>query len=521
MLGKKDRITTHNAPVLIQDMIVGAVASVDESIPTGEYNQLGIPGETVQDMHNRLNQQIETLVGFARIEHLGNNYIGNTIAPGKENSITRLVTNEFFFYTQNPLSLKEFEAITQKVMDLAKTQPQNLQLILGTFAVRVGDKVMNVAPHISCGIDPQLNLIVKNRPSDIDPTFSERQADGLYKPLDVVDRSIGDEVAAHSIQINGTNQFFTFNTVAVNQTAAGATFYTATDICLDHFYGTAKSHLTQNVNDALNVNPAHKTALPESVSHVVISNTITLKPEHCLGTVSHATPSLYTLLPSLNRDKVSFGTDFAVNFLPARVCDPLPQAEAALVHGHNQSIQPVVELSSSASTSSTSSSSATATKPVDLKLSAEEKQFLKMAKISNHLDYEKYADALYKVYTADPILADKLMSKLSREDRSNVMANLNVAMDRHHKVVPAAYGEWLNSKTDSGHSMSAMLTSRKELNDKIEQFNDRVDKVKGKPAAQQFADLKSQVQAQHTEAKTAQSDEKATENTPSTPFRPT
>lgn len=61
-----------------------------------------------QGMVYRLINSTSILMDQAKKTH-GEGLVEQTTEEEKNNYITRLSTNEFFFYTQEPLTLKEFE----------------------------------------------------------------------------------------------------------------------------------------------------------------------------------------------------------------------------------------------------------------------------------------------------------------------------------------------------------------------------------------------------------------------------
>lgn len=76
-----------------------------------------------------------------------------------ENTITRVLTNEFLFYTKHLLTLNEFQILQQRIANLVKIIPENFHLILGSFAILTTDnKVMNVVPHIQSGKNPVIDF---------------------------------------------------------------------------------------------------------------------------------------------------------------------------------------------------------------------------------------------------------------------------------------------------------------------------------------------------------------------------
>ena len=162
--------------LVIQEIAV--IAEVKQAPPVGEALKASDPIPAFpmslimrQDMLARLESSITELMDNAENTYQENCYISGTSKLDPD-YITRLSTNEFFFYTKEPLTLKEFEELQNKLVVKAKTLSPGVQLIFGSFAVATEEnKVMNVTPHITCGESPQFQFIVKNHTSSIDVRY--------------------------------------------------------------------------------------------------------------------------------------------------------------------------------------------------------------------------------------------------------------------------------------------------------------------------------------------------------------
>lgn len=247
--------------------------------PIGEAFRPGVPIPTKplsegmrQAMVSRLMMTTVDLIGRAAKTYEANCYKSGTkeIDP---DYITRLSTNEFFFYTQEPLTLKEFEQLQNRLTHEAKKYSPGVQLILGSFAVKTDDnQVMNVVPYITCGQPPQFNFIVKNNTSGNDVRYNIPDGTGnttLLKPCDIHTHDPAKPLP--SIQVDGVKQDFTFNNIVPCKTRGGTTFLTAVDICLDHNLGVAQKHFA-NVPNRHNI----------PLSQVIISNWTYVQNDRCL-----------------------------------------------------------------------------------------------------------------------------------------------------------------------------------------------------------------------------------------------
>lgn len=270
-----------NKKIVIQEKAVIAVGTSGN--PIGEALKAGtpIPASPLtlperSDMVERMENSISGLMDDAE-----NTYQANCRPPRTtgvdQDYITRLSTNEFFFYTKEPLTLKEFEGLQNKIAEKAKTLSPGVQLILGSFAVKTDDnKVMNVTPHITCGKPPNFQLIVKNYTSPIDVRYKIPDGQGNADTLPVLDNKSKSSTPMPQITINGVAKDFSFNNIVMCKTPGGTPFVTAIDICLDHAFGVAKN----NYNDLAKKNPD---ILSQPVSQVVVSNCIDVDKTQCIG----------------------------------------------------------------------------------------------------------------------------------------------------------------------------------------------------------------------------------------------
>lgn len=213
--------------------------------------------------------------------------------PLKTNEIIRLVTNEFYFYTEKPLTLGQFEALMQRVKNVLQALAPNIHLLLGTFAIKTPDhKVLNVAPLIESGENGKLSLIVKNHPTRIDPQYKEITEKGTIRSLANHSAGVGQSTLPYSLSINQQECPFSFNNVVTCKTAGGISFVTCVDICWDHFLGIARSNLDALLTSLMNT-PSENSEFspPMFCSHVLISNTILIRNENALGAITQADPA--------------------------------------------------------------------------------------------------------------------------------------------------------------------------------------------------------------------------------------
>ncbi|MDI1352083.1 MAG: hypothetical protein PSV35_04825 [bacterium] len=237
-----------------------------------------------QSMIEGIWDEMVYLMKFAQASHLAGNKLNNSPLEIPQ-YITRLSTNEFFFYTQDPLTVDEFTTLQNKTAQAVSNLSADIQFVFGSYAVISADNyLLNITAHISCGKTPTFHFIIKNNNDYTDPKYRAYDEVNtqfvLLKPLNVT------TIANHLPQINIAGLMpinLTFNNVVVCETSGGEKFITVIDICLDHYCGVGKA----NLETLLLQQPASANL---QVSHLVISNSVSLQAQHCFGNVIHVDP---------------------------------------------------------------------------------------------------------------------------------------------------------------------------------------------------------------------------------------
>lgn len=275
--------------VVIQDEVIIAKPLSMFVNPIGEAlheprDEIMTDGQR-EAMVNRLTRSIFSCMDSAQNTHKANCYISGSNTNIDQNYMTRLSTNEFFFYTQEPLTLVEFEKLQNQIAEKAKKIYPGVQLILGSFAVKTADnKVMNVTPHITCGNQPEFHFLVKNYTSTIDVRYKVPDGSGGWDSLAVLDNRYSTQPTLPQITVDGAKKSFTFNNVIPCKTPGGTEFLTVVDICLDHGNGVGLSNYENQFKQDINCSR-------KPVNHVVISNSIDLKSDKSITSgVLHVDP---------------------------------------------------------------------------------------------------------------------------------------------------------------------------------------------------------------------------------------
>lgn len=297
---------------VIEDLDPTGHAPVGEGPKNGAATTQRLNIQERADMIQRQFESIAQLMKFAQSDH-GANCIQEGTAEKDPDYITRISTAEFNFYTIEPLNLPEFEELIDRIATQAKYMDKGVHLVLGSFAVITSNQnVINVTPHITCGEPPSVTLLVKNLTTAIDVRYKEIDDSGIIRTLPVLDSTCFPSPPL-SITIDGKKTDFQLNNIIHCKTPGETPFLTAVDICEDHTEAIAKRNAQQLV-----ANDPHLGQQP--FSHMVISNSVFLIPEHCIGTPMHVDPigSTQSCKQGVKQEhKVTFKQSFAKAYMDA------------------------------------------------------------------------------------------------------------------------------------------------------------------------------------------------------------
>lgn len=263
----------------------------------------------VKDELLRLFDHIKMLFMIANQDHQHHHFFRNQagsfqIKPEALNTITRLSTPEFAFYTNNPLDEEQFGLLIAFIEMLARTMHDNLHILLSSFAVIGEDNasLFNIAIYVQCGKNPVINYFAKAYPyingKDI---FTDKS----YPPL--VNIKCGSKPGKEAPQVSAASSILnfsedsgvkikttvlmdgtvslslnvsevkckaripSFNSVIRAETLGKAAFFIAIDICLDHHFQHSKEILKEMIRNASQSVNCH--FLPTQVSHILTANT--------------------------------------------------------------------------------------------------------------------------------------------------------------------------------------------------------------------------------------------------------
>lgn len=221
------KLAKENNKYYQQHILINDINLVDNDKYFGELNGKRQTHHRRSDLY-RLKKHIRQLIFHVREVHLKNNFNSDmTLRHDCRYRITRLCTSEFAFYTEKPLSINDFQSLIQHLEKLAYKNPENLHLMLSTFAVNLDGRIMNVCIYVQCGISGSLSVFAKARPSKIDPDYNQP----LYSQHDVAKSDTTPFVSPYRLEANGL--VISHNNI-VTIRVHDMVFTQVIDICLDY-----------------------------------------------------------------------------------------------------------------------------------------------------------------------------------------------------------------------------------------------------------------------------------------------
>lgn len=283
-----------NAKIIINDSLVTVPYSDNSTWFYGESKKKSEPCPVAslspQIRHETYLRLKDTIVDLMTNVHQSYLIRLASLPTQEDEFIERLLTQEYFFYTYEPLMLTEFQDLLNDISSYAKMITSNIHLILSSFAVKTIDSnVMNVTLHLICGQNPQISLIVKNYRAKNEiaycaPDLVKQQCQllGILDNTDIHD-------CLPILTVNDQRVPFSFDNIIYCSTPKNHAFLTAIDVCIDHSKRVAKNKfkmLALHDPDLLQM----------LVSHVVVSNWTRLVYGNFISTpVIHVDPVMNPL----------------------------------------------------------------------------------------------------------------------------------------------------------------------------------------------------------------------------------
>lgn len=209
-------------------------------------------------------------------------------SKSKPGQITRVVTDEFSFYTKNtPLTIEEYKSIINKASEALKTLPPNLVLVVSSMPVLWPDGCLrNAVLHIQSPKDdtsePIIHHFSKESCSPIDPVYSRDNTPSNYYDFRADDyespNNSPDVVLKNTkAQCKDKNQY---KSAILVQGMGVPPMIDAIDVCLDHCIGVGMRNAGQLLRKL--------SEPPLYISHIITSNSIDKKINYLTSPVVHA-----------------------------------------------------------------------------------------------------------------------------------------------------------------------------------------------------------------------------------------
>lgn len=206
----------------------------------------------------------------------------------KKTLLTRVVTDEFSFYTKNtPLSIDEYKDIINRTSDALKTLLPNIVLIISSMPVLWPDgSLRNAVLHIQSPIEPKSDPIIhhfsKESCSPIDPWYSkDNTVNHCYEfradDYNDINYSPDRVLSGTKVKCNDKNQY---KSAILVENVGLPSIVDAIDICLDHEQGAAMKNAEYLLGN-VSIPAIH-------ISHVITSNTMPKIENYLISTPAHA-----------------------------------------------------------------------------------------------------------------------------------------------------------------------------------------------------------------------------------------
>jgi hypothetical protein len=246
-------------PIIIQDIIVTHTLESDE---VGETETAYVDDN--YDYLERLIQKIQSLANFAFMQHKKNCDDSGQLIGSSANHITRIITDEFSFYPNEPLAIESYTVLLRAIYSIAQKLPLNLHLILASFPVLdKHQRLHNITVHVTCGNQPLLHHHSKAFFSSIDWSYSGKKF--------ATEKAFKSKVYMAPIYF-GKRLCFSSGTLLSSSTAGGTQFISNIEVCVEHHYEKGSRCLSRN----LNLKERAQQIIPLQYSHIVTSNSVDL-----------------------------------------------------------------------------------------------------------------------------------------------------------------------------------------------------------------------------------------------------
>ncbi|HHS8496379.1 hypothetical protein, partial [Legionella anisa] len=245
----------------------------------------------------------------------------------KPTRLTRLITDEFSFYTKNtPLSIEEYKELINRTSEVLKDLPPNIVLILSSIPVLWPDgSLRNAVLHVQSpntdDSEPIIHHFSKESCSGIDPVYSkDNTVSNCYefRGDDYSSDEYSPDVVLKDTKVkcNDPNQY---KSAILVQGVNLPPIVDAIDVCLDHQNGVAIKNAEQLLKNL--------SSPPVYISHIVTSNYIAISEEQLTSSVVHVDHKRRKVEGSDEKKEelvnTAFGTESRVFIYQSKKAEPI------------------------------------------------------------------------------------------------------------------------------------------------------------------------------------------------------
>jgi hypothetical protein len=234
----------------------------------------------------RIIDYIKLLVFMADEYHSQSNYEDKKLKKGHENNITRILTNEHFFFPHpqaGPFCEADFLKLIAELEQITKQCHSNVFFIGSLPLLGRNNEIYNLTIHIQCGECPKIDVIAKATAARFDPTYGFKKATFNYRKEEYThsvfrrNNPLGKEV--FSLLAEPTKELMSAkNSIAINYDGIiycqleNSAFITSVESCLDHFQCVAIENLKRALTQNTNLIPSFTKFMPKRIAQTVLAN---------------------------------------------------------------------------------------------------------------------------------------------------------------------------------------------------------------------------------------------------------
>lgn len=289
------QIQTRDRPIYVQEVFA--------HLGHGEYSLKYTHKRSIQRLYEHINELM---------------HITHTIHQNselKENTITRLMVNEFGFYTRNsPLSILQFTDVVKTIYQFASRINGNVHFLLSSFPILWPNATLqNGLLYVQGGLNtssntPTIRFFSKEHAAIGDlsyenPNLKNERYKFTPNSASSSDIKFHPKVVFKSLYdlniLEDSNQYKSCFPIS---TTLGAKAFVTVDVCFDHVEKTAFKNLNQAIESEL----SNSSLIPLTVNHLISSSAIRNRPQNVQASIIHiSTNESFEMVGHLHKKQFS------------------------------------------------------------------------------------------------------------------------------------------------------------------------------------------------------------------------